>query len=100
MINEMDVYQQALEKWGWDLQAKKAIQELAEAIVEISKRLEGRENHSEYVEELVDAEIMINQMKVYSDGWSQGTLWDATKTRKLQRVQFLINEPDDQDDPQ
>lgn len=60
---ESDLYEEALKKWGYDAQALKCIEELAEFIVELSKRLKGYDDRRfRYLGELLDAQIMINQM--------------------------------------
>lgn len=60
---ESDLYGLALTRWGYEAQALKCIEELAEFIVELSKKLNGYDDRGTlYLGELLDAQIMLNQM--------------------------------------
>lgn len=74
-INEVEIYKEALEKWGPDLQKVVAIEEISELITELnkdlaglikmlSKNIRGQNNRLEIAEEIADVEIMLAQMKI------------------------------------
>lgn len=64
LIQRQEIYGVAAEKWGVKPQMVAAIEELAELIVELAKQFNGkRESYSELIDELADAEIMIEQQK-------------------------------------
>lgn len=77
--------------YGFEAQAEKSIEEMAELIVEIKHMKKGRasENFQNFVEELADVKIMIDQLYLFAnfDG-------DVGKeiTRKLERQLKRIDE--------
>lgn len=83
----VDVPTLAILHFGEPNQMQKAIQELAEAITELSKHLEGRDNENELIEEVVDAAIMIDQLWLMfpADDLSETYLWKLDRLR--QRIQ-------------
>lgn len=60
----MSIYQQALDHFGETAQIQKAIEEMAELIVELSHFLCFRGDLDKVVEEVADAQIMLEQMKI------------------------------------
>ena len=69
------VYESALKKWGLEMQAIVAIEEMSEVQKEICKMLRGKGNRENLAEEIADAKIMLEQMsKIYNvntsvDSW-------------------------------
>lgn len=63
---DSDLYDEALKKYGYEAQALHTIQELSEFTVEITKRLEGKGERIDYLHELIDAQLMLNQM-IYNE---------------------------------
>ena len=61
----MELYQQALEKWGRTTQLIVAVEEMAELIIEICHDLRGNrgDNSDAISEEIADNEIMLEQLK-------------------------------------
>ena len=60
---DSELYERALKQWGYEAQALQCIQEMAEFTIEITKKISGslfRETN--YLGELIDTQIMINQM--------------------------------------
>ena len=64
-LNKEEIYRQALEKWGADLQIVMVFEEMSELQKELCKSLRGKENRIEIAEEIADVEIMLEQMKIY-----------------------------------
>lgn len=58
-----EVYSAALEKWGAELQATVAIEEMSEVAKEICKTLRGEGNREHLAEEIADATIMLEQLR-------------------------------------
>lgn len=64
-FNKLDrskIYADALEKWGVEVQATVAIEEMSEVIKEITKMLRGNLDKEHMAEEISDARIMLEQM--------------------------------------
>ena len=61
------VYDAAIEHWGADAQALKAIEELAEVIVEIAKWWNNIGDIEHMAEETADATIMLEQLRLMYD---------------------------------
>ena len=57
------VYEAALSKWGAELQATVAIEEMSEVIKEITKMLRGNLSREHMAEEIADATIMLEQLR-------------------------------------
>ena len=57
------VYEAALAKWGTELQATVAIEELSEVQKEICKMLRGKLDREHMAEEIADATIMLEQLR-------------------------------------
>ena len=58
-----DVYAKALKKWGVEMQATVAIEEMSEVIKEITKAMRGELNREHLAEEIADATIMLEQLR-------------------------------------
>lgn len=57
------VYEKALAKFGCEMQATVAIEEMSEVIKEITKMLRGNLDREHMAEEIADATIMLEQMR-------------------------------------
>ena len=93
-----NLYSRAIRKWGIGAQCDMVIEEMAELTKEIlkSRRKGLLHNQKEIVEELVDVEIMIGQLKVIlSDHLhSFPPLYHNLRNEKLNRLkEMLENEP-------
>jgi len=82
----MNIYEKAIKVWGIDSQKNMVIEECAELIDAIIKCRRGRVRREQVVEECVDVEIMINQMKEYYNT----ALWEDIKSKKLSRLERLL----------
>ena len=58
------IYDAALGKWGAKMQATVAIEEMSEVIKEITKMLRGELNREHMAEEIADATIMLEQVRL------------------------------------
>lgn len=63
-MEDKAILQEAINRYGVDQQTDKAIEEMSELTKELLKfRYNGGMNHSELIDEMVDVEIMIGQLK-------------------------------------
>jgi len=63
--SDSDVFYAALYKWGANAQLSMVIEESAELILAIQHYIRGRGSLSRLCEELADAQIMLEQLKVF-----------------------------------
>jgi len=86
----MTIYERAITAWGADAQLGMVQEECAELIKAINKRWRGKVTDIEVIEECVDVEIMINQMKeLFKD---ERNTWDRIKIEKTERLNVLLKE--------
>jgi len=85
----MNIYERALRTWGIDAQLGMVIEECAELIKAINKHWRGKCTKEELIEECVDVELMIAQMKEYFKD-DIGT-WDKIRIQKIERLNELLN---------
>ena len=93
-MNEEELYRKAIEKWGIDSQIKMAIEEMAELIQVLAKY--GRNingvNIPDILEEIVDVEIMLKQLKmIFLNTEDLKNFYSDFKKDKLQRLEKLLN---------
>ena len=78
------MYSKIVDHYGAKHQAIKAIEELTEFAVELSKWVNGQGSRKKILEECADVEIMLWQMQtIFGD-------WDDWKAYKLGRVEGRI----------
>lgn len=82
----MDIYQQAIDKWGEDNQKTVAVEELNELAQAICKSKRGKSHNIE--EEIADVEIMLEQLKRMED--VSIDLIKAWKENKLERLKERV----------
>lgn len=79
----IDVYDEALEKWGALAQTAKACEELAELQKELLKAFCMETDNDHIAEEIADVEIVLEQMKrVYTNGYDVFR-WKGEKLNRL-----------------
>ena len=90
MIDEKQLYQKALNKWGIDSQILMAIEESSELILVLAKinRNYNGSSIKQIIEEMVDVSIMIEQLKIILNCNED---FEKIKTEKLIRLEFRIN---------
>ena len=88
-MTEQEIYSGVIKKFGWQKQLIKAQEEAAEFIQAISKYFRHGDIKAieKVIEEAVDAEIMINQIKGI---FPYKELWAKYKKAKLDRVSKLL----------
>ena len=80
-----EVYESALKKWGLEMQATVAIEEMSEVQKEICKMLRGNGNRENLAEEIADAKIMIEQISQIYNINASVEAWIDYKISKLKR---------------
>jgi len=99
MMDEFDLYREAIEAWGPDIQIIVLMEECAELIKECSKVLRERRMSGggisdtttlRFIEEMVDVTIMINQMQ---HGWLNNPIdFTRFKIDKLKKVKRWLRD--------
>lgn len=96
MTNEEEyiLYYKALNKWGIEFQMDMLIEEMAELTKEIikSRRMGLIRNQEQIVEELVDVEIMLNQLKLILSDYlhSYPALYKNFREKKIERLKKML----------
>lgn len=94
MSARVELYKQAIEKYGTEKQTDKAIEELAELTAAIQKYLYGRIRKSAVIEEMADVQIMLEQLalifKISDDSLR------LMKTVKLNRLKRKVDGDEDE----
>ena len=86
----------ALEQFGDTSQKLKTIEECSELIKELCDSLYGRADNDKLIEELVDVQLMVNQLR-HTIGDEHN--WDKWHDYKLQRLKDLIKYTGEQAGP-
>jgi len=90
---EKELYEKALYIWGREAQEKLCVEEMLElGTLLLQNQRKDRDLHKKIIEEIVDSEIMINQMKlIYCQG-----VWNRTyrnqRIEKLARLELRLKE--------
>ncbi len=87
MVTETELYKAALVEWGIDSQLDMVIEECAELINAIQKWRRHRVESKAVLEEGVDVELCLEQLKLMLDA---PTLWENTRKDKLERLRKLL----------
>ncbi len=80
---ELDIYEQAIKTYGFEVQRLMLIEEIGELLNAIAKLPRARATSDDVIEELADVAIMVNQMAVYYGWWK----FHTKKGMKLLRLQ-------------
>ena len=88
MKKEQDLCFKALTKWGIESQLNQAVEEMAECIVAINhfKRKGSNVTEIELIEECVDVEIMLIQLRYIFNQ----KIWSIKFAEKIQRLEELL----------
>ena len=81
----MGICEKAIDKYGVGEQIIKAVEELAELQTELCRVFCGRPNGDNIVEEIVDVEIMIEQLKMIFDVSEE--IIEEVKIQKIERLE-------------
>lgn len=79
----IDIYRRAVSYFGATKQKLKAIEEMAELIVELVKDLLGDGNPAKVIEELADVENMTVQLRIIYDEDVMVDYWKQAKMNRL-----------------
>ena len=79
----LDIYRRAVRYFGETKQKLKAIEEMAELIVELVKDLLGDGNPAKVIEELADVENMTVQLRIIYDEDGMVDYWKQAKMNRL-----------------
>ena len=82
------VYDAALGKWGQKMQTIVAIEEMSEVIKELTKAMRGDLSREHLAEEIADATIMLEQMRLL---FNVNDLVCEYMDAKVQRLDNLLN---------
>jgi len=81
-VDAEELYRDAVETWGEDLQVQIAIEEVNELGAELSRHQRGTGNMASICEEIADVEIMLEQLRlIFGDD-----VIDSAKENKLGRL--------------
>jgi len=86
-MEEKQIYEKAVRLWGKQIQTDMMIEEVSELTKIILKERRGKAFIAEIIEEMVDCQIMINQMRVIYD---DEPMWNRIMAHKLSRLQQMI----------
>jgi len=86
-MEEQEIYETAVRLWGKQFQTDMMIEEASELTKIILKERRGKAFIAEIIEEMVDCQIMINQMRII---YNDESMWNRMMTHKLSRLQQLI----------
>ena len=78
-----NVLNQAIRKWGPDMQQAVAIEEMSELTKELCKYKRGAQNFKQIAEEIADVEIMMEQLKIMFDCHRQVEVYKEDKIKRL-----------------
>lgn len=87
-FNELErskIYELAWKKWGTEMQATVAIEEMSEVQKEVCKVLRGKGNRESLAEEVADAKIMLEQISQIFNIKASVETWIDYKIAKLER---------------
>ena len=83
-----ELYKHAVEKWGEGFQLRQAKEECAELIVAISHWERGRIQAVDVIEEMVDVQLILNQLRYIFA--VDNTIWDTIVELKVNRLRRLL----------
>ena len=83
-----ELMKEAVKEWGEESQLDMVIEECAELIDAIQKRRRGRKGNAEVIEEGVDVELCLEQLKLIMDN---PILWKNIREEKLSRLEGLLH---------
>lgn len=82
LIDKLEIYNRALEKYGFSAQRMMLVEECGELLNAIAKQVRNRATKEDIITELADVHIMVEQMAFFF-GWHD---FVEEKMRKLIRL--------------
>lgn len=89
---EIEIYREALRRWGPEAQMLMAFEEMSELQKELCKAARGKQNKAEIAEEIADVQIMLGQMILLHDCADEV---EEQKARKLERLEGRLLEAEE-----
>lgn len=86
-MEEQEIYKTTVDLWGEAFQRLMVIEECAELISSLCKQFRGRVPDSEVLEEAVDVQLMLNQLRHMLDDEEK---WNKQMRFKLDRLESRI----------
>lgn len=83
----LEIYNTAVEKWGWEAQREMIYEECGELITAVARHKRGRATKEDIITELADVSIMVEQLAQllgYED-------YEKEKDRKLERLKDKLS---------
>lgn len=88
MIDDRDLYRQAIAEWGPAMQMVMVMEECGELTTAVAQWIRGRVEPSDVAEEIADVEIMCGQLREMIGS----ELVDRVKVSKLERLRDRVAE--------
>lgn len=89
---EIEIYREALRRWGPEAQMLMAFEEMSELQKELCKAARGKQNKAEIAEEIADVQIMLGQMILLHDCADEV---EEQKARKLEHLEGRLLEAEE-----
>jgi hypothetical protein len=86
-MEESEIYAKAIALWGKEFQKDMMIEEASELIKVLLKERRSKTYISEIIEEIVDCQIVLDQMKII---FSETDMYDRLKEYKLRRLEKMV----------
>lgn len=86
-MKETELYKATIELWGGTFQRLMVIEECAELISSLCKQFRGRVDSSKVLEEAVDVQLMINQLRFILN---DNEAWNKQMRYKLDRLESRV----------
>lgn len=87
-LNKDEIYREAINTWGPDMQIDMFIEEASELIQALIKHKRGKGDLNNIAEEIADVSIMLEQMAMVFDCYNQSVSY---KKFKLARLKNTLN---------
>lgn len=91
-MTEIEIYKEALRRWGPEAQTLMAFEEMSELQKELCKAARGKRNKAEIAEEIADVYIMLGQMILLHKCAEEV---EEQKARKLERLEERLRALED-----
>ena len=87
-LNKDEIYREAIDTWGPDMQIDMCVEEMAELIQALNKYKRGKGDLNNIAEEIADVSIMLEQMAMVFNCHNQSVSY---KKFKLARLKNTLN---------
>ena len=87
-MNDTEIYQRAMDQWGWGTQVDMVQEEVGELLTSLARYNRGRDDATDVMEEIADVEIMLGQLRTCFPNNDV----DELKAQKLERLERRLEE--------